>query len=59
MAVRNTHCVYVVELHPDVWFEPKFKRSNPDYLAGKPFVYVGMTGLDKPVMGFGRLSTQC
>ena len=46
MAVRNTHCVYVVELHPDVWFEPKFKRSNPDYIAGKPFVYVGMTGLD-------------
>jgi hypothetical protein len=41
--------VYVVELHPDVWQEPKFRKCNPGYVAGKPCVYVGMTGLDPDV----------
>ena len=38
--------VYVIELSKDVLYEPRFMRSNPDYVAGKPCVYVGMTGLD-------------
>ena len=38
--------MYVIELHPDVLLEPAFRRCNPGYVAGKPCVYVGMTGLD-------------
>jgi len=40
------HCVYVVELADRVWNEARFRAANPGYLLGKPFVYVGMTGLD-------------
>ena len=43
---RHHHSVYVVLLSNDVLYEPRFKRSNPDYEPGKPCVYVGMTGLD-------------
>jgi hypothetical protein len=32
-----------------VLYESKFKRCNPDYIPGKPCVYVGMTGLDPDV----------
>ena len=47
---RSHHySVYVVELGPEVWNVGRFRRSNPDYLLGKPFVYVGMTGLDPDV----------
>jgi len=49
MARRHKHSVYVVKLSQDVWYESKFKRSNPDYEYGKPCVYVGMTGLDPDV----------
>jgi hypothetical protein len=45
-AGRHHHHVYVVELSDRVWNEPSFRRANPDYRLGKPFVYVGMTGLD-------------
>jgi hypothetical protein len=38
--------VYVIELSDRVWNVARFRRSNPDYQLGKPFVYVGMTGLD-------------
>jgi len=38
--------VYVVELSDAVWNEPSFRKANPDHVLGKPFVYVGMTGLD-------------
>ena len=45
--VRLAHYhVYVIELSKDVLFEPRFKKANPDYITGKPCVYVGMTGLD-------------
>lgn len=40
------HHVYVVQLDDRVWNEPAFRRANPGYVLGKPFVYVGMTGLD-------------
>ena len=43
---RHRHHVYVVELADQVWNEPRFRKANPDYQLGKPFVYVGMTGLD-------------
>ena len=46
MARRKHHKVYVIELNKDVLFEAKFKKCNPNYIAGKPCVYVGMTGLD-------------
>ena len=45
-AARHHHHVYVVQLADGVWNEPSFRRANPDYQLGKPFVYVGMTGLD-------------
>jgi hypothetical protein len=45
-APRHHYSVYVVELAKEVWLEPRFRRCNPDYQAGKPCVYVGMTGLD-------------
>ncbi|RYX93753.1 MAG: hypothetical protein EOO28_17430 [Comamonadaceae bacterium] len=41
--------VYVVELSDEVWNIGKFRKCNPGYLLGKPFVYVGMTGLDPDV----------
>lgn len=44
--MRENHHVYVVELHSNVLDEPKFKKANPDYVHGKPCVYVGMTGND-------------
>lgn len=40
------HHVYVVELSDRVWNEPSFRKANPDRHFAKPFVYVGMTGLD-------------
>jgi hypothetical protein len=43
---RHHHCVYVVELADQVWNEPRFRAANPNHQLGKPFVYVGMTGLD-------------
>lgn len=46
-AARGTHYhVYVVALDAAVLLEPRFLRSNPGYITGKPCVYVGMTGLD-------------
>ena len=46
---RHHYHVYVVELADAVWNEPRFRRANPDYALGKPFVYVGMTGVDPDV----------
>jgi hypothetical protein len=46
---RHHYHVYVVELDDRVWNEPRFRRANPDCTLGKPFVYVGMTGLDPDV----------
>jgi len=43
---RQHYHVYVVELDDRVWNNAKFRRCNPDYRLGMPFVYVGMTGLD-------------
>ena len=48
-AARHHHHVYVVELSDRVWNEPSFRKANPDYRLGQPFVYVGMTGLDPDV----------
>ena len=35
----------MVELSPQVWSEPRFRKANPEYAHRKPCVYVGMTGL--------------
>ena len=45
--------VYVVLLSQEVLLQKKFKDSNPNYLAGQPCVYVGMTGKD-PDMRFDQ-----
>jgi hypothetical protein len=45
----HRYSVYVIELSADVWYEARFRKANPDYVHGKPFVYVGMTGLDPDV----------
>jgi len=51
---RSHHySVYVVELSDAVWNVAAFRRANPDYRAGRPCVYVGMTGLD-PDLRFDR-----
>jgi hypothetical protein len=49
MARRPHYHVYVVELAARVLDEPRFVKANPRYRAGKPCVYVGMTGLDPDV----------
>ena len=48
-AARGHYHVYVVELSDQVWNAARFRRANPGYQLGKPFVYVGMTGLDPDV----------
>ena len=45
--------MYVVELFDRVRNEARFRGANPDYQLGKPFVYVGTTGLD-PDLRFDR-----
>lgn len=49
MSRREHHSVYVIELSKDVLFEGKFKKCNPNYMIGKPCVYVGMTGVEPDV----------
>lgn len=46
---RHHYHVYVVELSDQVWNNARFRRANPQWQLGKPFVYVGMTGLDPDV----------
>ena len=49
MGRRNHYSVYVIELSKEALLEGRFLRANPDYVDGKPCVYVGMTGLDPDV----------
>ena len=49
MARHSHYHVYVIELAKDVLHEPRFRKANPNYVVGKPCVYVGMTGLDPDV----------
>ncbi len=49
MAARMQYHVYVIELSSEVLSIPRFIKSNPNYMIGKPCVYVGMTGLDPDV----------
>jgi hypothetical protein len=46
---RDHYHVYVVQLSDEVWNAARFRRVNPEYRLGQPFVYVGMTGLDPDV----------
>jgi hypothetical protein len=43
---RHRHHVYVVRLSDRVWNEPSFRKANHGCDLTKPFLYVGMTGLD-------------
>jgi hypothetical protein len=47
--VKPHYHVYVVELADKVWDVARFRKANPQWRIGKPFVYVGMTGLDPDV----------
>ena len=35
--------VYVIALKPEVLNKPKFKRATPNYINGKPCIYIGQT----------------
>jgi len=56
MPRRRHYHVYVVQLSKDVLCERRFRKANPDYIDGKPCVYVGMTGLD-PDLRFDKHKT--
>ena len=47
--MKRNHNVYVIELHKDVLKSRRFRDENPDYIPGKPCVYVGATGLSPDV----------
>ena len=49
MGRRKHYRVYAIELSRDVLDVPRFRKANPGYVAGKPCLYVGMTGLDPDV----------
>jgi len=49
MKLSEKHHVYVIELSKEVLKVRRFLRANPDYRAGLPCVYVGMTGLDPDI----------
>src|SRR5436190_19761051 len=46
MSRRIHYYAYIFELSKDVLCEGVFKKCNPDYILGKPCVYVGVTGLN-------------
>ena len=46
---RPHYLVFVIELSPDVQLLARFRKCYPNYVDGKPCVYVGMTGLDPDV----------
>ena len=50
-SIHGTHSVYVIELRPEVRFESKFRRANPQMLDSMECFYVGMT-IHKPVCRF-------
>ena len=50
---KHRYHVYVVELADAVWNEQRFRQANPGCDVTKPFLYVGMTGLD-PDLRFDR-----
>lgn len=41
-SARNC-CVYVIDLKKSVLEDKKFLKKNPDYVPGKPVVYVGQS----------------
>lgn len=40
----RTYHVYVIRLSDEVLKRRKFRKANPNYIDGRPCVYVGMTG---------------
>ena len=42
-STKTTYCVYVIELNKKVLDKKKFLKENPNYIEGKPCVYVGYT----------------
>ena len=50
MARRYHYSVYVIELSADVLYEARFRKANPDYVTGKPWVYVGIRPQRRPAV---------
>jgi hypothetical protein len=46
---QRRHRVYIVTLKRTVAAAKRFRQKNPDYIPGRPCVYVGMTGLSVEV----------
>mgnify|MGYP002847698372 FL=1 len=44
MSKSNRYIVYVLHLKKSIMNHAKFKKANPQYIEGKPCVYVGYTG---------------
>ena len=44
MVSQKKHSIYVIRLDDSVLDDRKFREKNPNYKAGKPCAYVGMTG---------------
>ena len=42
-STKPTYCIYVIELNKKVLENKKFRKENPNYIDGKPCVYVGYT----------------
>ena len=42
-STKKNYSIYVIELNPKVLNIKKFRDKNPDFIAGKPCVYVGYT----------------
>lgn len=42
-STKPTYCIYVIELNKKVLEKKKFRKENPNYIDGKPCVYVGYT----------------
>jgi hypothetical protein len=42
-STKPTYCIYVIELNKKVLENKKFRKENPNYVDGKPCVYVGYT----------------
>ena len=42
-STKPIYCIYVIELNKKVLEKKKFLKENPNYIDGKPCVYVGYT----------------
>ena len=53
-ARSHRYHVYVVELSARVWNVAAFRRANPDYMLGKPFVFGALVSPDMTKKGLNK-----